>query len=250
MVSGGDGTRSPGGPDGHRGLAARRGGATDDQRLLRRLSPGRGRAAGRPARHDPLESHRRLRAPLSEGEAGRRPHLHPRRRCLDLGGHHRRHRPGPGPDRGRPGRGHRPRRRPAAGGPPAPARRPVAVLGAAGAGRPDGPVRRPDGLEPRQPGPAADRRAAGRPGRHEPAQLRPRLHRRDRRHPGQGGRAPAPRGRPNGRRDQPHADRPGGARAWASATPNGCAAPSCAPSASRRRRSDAPREASFGRPAP
>ena len=83
-----------------------------DQRLLRRLPPGRGRPAGRPARHHPLEPHRRLRAALSEGEAGRRPHLHPRRRRLDLGRHHRRHRPGAGAHRGRPRRRGRPRARP------------------------------------------------------------------------------------------------------------------------------------------
>ena len=120
--------------------------AADDQRLFRRLCAGRGRPARRSARHHPLEPRSRLRAALSQGAAGAGPHLCPRRPDLDLGGHHRRHRPGAGHDRRGPGRDGRPADRPAAGGLSPPAGRPVAVLRAAGDGPAGRPFRRLDGL--------------------------------------------------------------------------------------------------------
>ena len=179
------------------------------QRLLRRLSAGRGglldgrRATTHWGRADDF-------APaLSAGAAGAGPHLRARRRGLDLGRDHRRHRPGAGPDRRRPGRGRSPsataqqlvvhHRRP--GG----QSQFSALLEMGG---PEGPVRRAAGLGARAAGRAADRRAAGRPGRDEPAPLRPRLHRRDRRHAGQGGRAAAPGGGARARRGRHGADRP------------------------------------------
>ena len=80
---------------------------------------------------------------------------------------------------------------------------------------------------------AARRRSAGRPRRHEPAQLRPRLHRRTG-YARQGGRAAEAGGGPRAGRGGVEPIDAIAARS-ASATPSACAAPSCAPSVSRPR---------------
>ena len=145
------------------------------------------------------------RYPQRAARAG--PHLRPRRQGLDLGRHHRRHRPGAGADRRRSRRGRRPADRAAARRLPPPAGRAVAVLRAARDGAADGRFGAAARLGARAARRAADGRAPGRPGGDEPAPLRPRLRRRDRRDPGQGDRAAARRSGARAGRERRRADR-------------------------------------------
>ena len=126
----------PGGRGRHRRTAGgpRRGGAGGARErrprgvpVLRRLRPGRRRAARRPPRHHALA----VRAGVPRPLPGRGPRsggaLHRPRRRAHQRGHHGRHRPVPGHGRRRPRRGRRQHAGPAARGADAPQRRPGAV---------------------------------------------------------------------------------------------------------------------------
>ena len=124
--------------------SARSGGerAAHGQRLLRRLHPRRGRPARRPARHHPLEAHRRLRPALSRRCGwSRTASLCATARVWTSAGITA------GIDLALAmiaedlGEDDRPADRPAAGGLSPPAGRPVAVLRAAGAGAARRPLR-------------------------------------------------------------------------------------------------------------
>ena len=117
-----------------------------------------------------------------------------------------------------------------------PQRRPVAILLAAGIEGADRPVRAAAGLGARTSRCAAHGRGSGRAGRHEFAAFHPRLHRGDRHHAVEGGGAVAHRGGAAARAVLQRGDRARRARPPAFAIRSGCAAPSSAPSASRRNR--------------
>ena len=117
-----------------------------------------------------------------------------------------------------------------------PQRRPVAILLAAGIEGAGRPLRAAAGLGARASRRAADGGGHGRAGRHELAAFCPRLHRRDRHHAVEGGGAAC------ASRWRASACNPPPRRSSASRSPpafairSGCAAPSSAPSASRRNR--------------
>ena len=102
------------------------------QRLLRRLHSGRGRPARRPPRHHALAAHPAFSRRLSQGEAGARPDLRPRRQHLEFGRDQRRHRSGAGDGGGGFRRRDRAEDRAPARALSPPQRRPVAILVAAG----------------------------------------------------------------------------------------------------------------------
>ena len=122
-----------------------------------------------------------------------------------------------------------------------PLRRAVAVLGAARTEIAERPLQAAARLGARASRHGSDGRAPCRSGQHEPAAFFPQLHRRDRHLAVEGGGAAADRGGAHARAIGQRADRADRRKAQASATPNACAAPSCAPSATRRSRCGGPR---------
>ena len=167
---------------------------------------GGGRAAGRAAGGDPLVGVRAAGRALSGRHRGPRAALRPGRERLDVGGSDRRDGSGARAGRGGPRRGSGAADRPHAGDVRAAAGRAGPVLRAAGrAAAGPGAVARPAGLD-RGPSRGGPDPAGARPaGRHERAQLHPRLRRRDRPTPARmsrrpGWRRPAACWRPPARR--------------------------------------------------
>ena len=153
-----------------------------------------------------------------------------------LGRHHRRHRSVAGDGRGRLWRRDRAEDRAAARALSPPQRRPVAILLAAGIEGAERPVRAAAGLGARTSRRAAHGGGSRRAGRHEFAAFHPRLHRRDRHDAVEGGRAVAHRGGAAARAVFAARRSSVSRKPPAFAIPSGCAAPSSAPSASRRNR--------------
>ena len=177
---------------------------------------------------------------LSADHRGAGPNLRARRGHLDLRWHYGGDRSGSGADRGRPRRDHRGAGRQGARGASPPARRSVAILGPDRTSHRLGPDRAGAGLCAGAARRALAGGAAGAGVGAQPPAIRARFF----------WRKPGPRpprrwsgcgSRPRARRWRQDAHRWTGSR-WsaASATPNGCAAPSSAPSVSRPRPCAAP----------